>query len=310
MLRRLLREPLLHFLLLGGLMFAVFGRGNSEAGAYRPAHRGERSRHRPPCRGILADLESPAGSERATGADPGLRPRGGTLSRRRFNLGSTRTTASSVADCGRRWSSCSKTRFRRRRRRNCARISSPTLRSSAPAPLISFRQVFVSTRRGAAAEPDARQILASLVTDTPGAADEADPSAAGRHVQPDAARSGRRPAWRRLRSRAGACSAWALGRVPCDPHTGCIWSWLRQSSRPQRHPSNSCAPAVEREWFAERRSAAQAAQYQAVLAGYKVTVQDWPARDTMIRVASRARLIGLLLRRLWERVRTRFDRRS
>jgi hypothetical protein len=30
------------------------------------------------------------------------------------------------------------------------------------------------------------------------------------------------------------------------------------------------------EWFAERRSAAQAAQYEAVLAGYKVTVQDLP----------------------------------
>ena len=42
------------------------------------------------------------------------------------------------------------------------------------APLISFRQVFVSTRRGDAAEPDARQILASLVADTPGAADKAD----------------------------------------------------------------------------------------------------------------------------------------
>jgi hypothetical protein len=34
--------------------------------------------------------------------------------------------------------------------------------------------------------------------------------------------------------------------------------------------------AVEREWFAERRSAAQAAQYETVLAGYKVTVQDSP----------------------------------
>jgi hypothetical protein len=33
-------------------------------------------------------------------------------------------------------------------------------------------------------------------------------------------------------------------------------------------------PAVQREWFAERRSAARAAQYAAVLAGYKVTVQN------------------------------------
>ena len=33
MLRRLLREPLLHFLLLGGLIFAIFGRGSSDASA-------------------------------------------------------------------------------------------------------------------------------------------------------------------------------------------------------------------------------------------------------------------------------------
>jgi hypothetical protein len=32
MLKRLLREPLLHFLLLGGLIFAVFGGGPSDAG--------------------------------------------------------------------------------------------------------------------------------------------------------------------------------------------------------------------------------------------------------------------------------------
>jgi hypothetical protein len=31
MLIRLLREPLLHFLLLGGVLFAVFGRGGSTA---------------------------------------------------------------------------------------------------------------------------------------------------------------------------------------------------------------------------------------------------------------------------------------
>ena len=41
-------------------------------------------------------------------------------------------------------------------------------------------------------------------------------------------------------------------------------------------PFEQVRAAVEREWFAERRSAAQAAQYEAVLAGYKVTVQDSP----------------------------------
>ena len=38
-------------------------------------------------------------------------------------------------------------------------------------------------------------------------------------------------------------------------------------------PFGQVRAAVEREWFAERRAAAQAAQYQALLAGYQVVVQ-------------------------------------
>ena len=38
-------------------------------------------------------------------------------------------------------------------------------------------------------------------------------------------------------------------------------------------PFEQVRSAVEREWFAERRAAAQAAQYQALLAGYRVIVQ-------------------------------------
>ena len=58
-------------------------------------------------------------------------------------------------------------------------------------PLISFRQVFVSTSRGGAAEADARQIArAAGQRPAPGAADERRHPAAGRGVQPDAARAG------------------------------------------------------------------------------------------------------------------------
>ena len=42
MLARLLREPLLHFLLLGGVLFAIFGRGGSGRRHCRPADRRER----------------------------------------------------------------------------------------------------------------------------------------------------------------------------------------------------------------------------------------------------------------------------
>ena len=44
-------------------------------------------------------------------------------------------------------------------------------------------------------------------------------------------------------------------------------------------PFDEVRSAVEREWFAERRAAAQAAQYQALLAGYRVIVQ-MPASAT------------------------------
>ena len=50
-----------------------------------------------------------------------------------------------------------------------------------------------------ATEPDARRILANLATDAPGGSGRGGSAAAGRHVQPDAARSDRCPVRRRLR---------------------------------------------------------------------------------------------------------------
>ena len=244
----------------------------------RPADRGERqptSTALP--RRSARTWHRPPAAERAGGADPGLHPRGGAVPRGARNSASTRTTPSSVAACGRRWSSCSRTRFRRRRRPSCAPISSPTVRSSAPQPLISFRQVFVSTqpwdcdggRR--TADPRAPRSPTRPGRRTRGTV------AAGRRLQPDAARSDRCPVRRRLRQRAGACRRLGIGSGRCDPPTACTWSWSRQSSRPRRRRSSRCAPAVEREWFAERRAAAQAAQYQALLAGYRVDCAGWPA---------------------------------
>ena len=71
-----------------------------------------------------------------------------------------------------------------------------------------------------------------------------------------------------LRPRSG----WAAAiRVRFAPGSG-------HGNRASRNATfRGVRPAVEREWFAERRSEAQAAQYQAVLSGYKVTVRDWPA---------------------------------
>jgi hypothetical protein len=82
MLSRLVREPLVHFLVLGGVLFAIFGRGGSNAGVAdrqivvseadidRLAEGFSRTWHRPPRRG------------RVGGADTRLHPRGGFVSHR------------------------------------------------------------------------------------------------------------------------------------------------------------------------------------------------------------------------------------
>jgi hypothetical protein len=144
------------------------------------------------------------------------------------------------------------------------------------APLISFRQVFVSTRRGVAAEPDARQILARLAAHTPGAADAADTLLVGETFD--------RAPLDRIAALFGDDFAAALLHAAPEKWGGPLRSAyglhlvLVTAVEPAATPPfEQVRAAVEREWFAERRSAAQAAQYKAVLAGYEVTVQDSPA---------------------------------
>jgi PPIC-type PPIASE domain len=272
MLRRLLREPLLHFLLLGGLMFAVFGRGNSESGGAdrnivvsgadidRLAAAFSRTWHRPPdWNELQAQIQDYIREE--------------VLYRAALQLGLDKDDSI----------------IRRRLRQKMEFLFEDTVPSPQEAelraylqshiekfrtaPLISFRQVFVSTRRGDAAETDARQILAHLAADTPGAADEADSLLLGEAFS-------RTPLDRIAalfgddfaRGLAHAVPAHWIGplRSAYGLHLVLVTA-IEPAATP---PFEQVRPAVEREWFAERRSAAQAAQYEAVLAGYKVTVQD------------------------------------
>ncbi len=143
------------------------------------------------------------------------------------------------------------------------------------APLISFRQIFVSTERGDAAEPDARRILARLVADTPGAADMADPLLLGETFN--------RTPLGRITALFGEDFARGLAHAvpgqwqgPLRSSYGLHLVLVTAVEPAATPPFEQVHTAVEREWFAERRSAAQAAQYEAVLAGYKVTVQDLP----------------------------------
>jgi hypothetical protein len=274
MLRRLLHEPLLHFLLIGGLLFAVFGRGNSDVGGAdrqivvsgadidRLAAAFARTWHRPPDRNELqAQIQDYIREE--------------VLYRAALQLGLDKDDSI----------------IRRRLRQKMEFLFEDTVPSPQEtelrtyleshidkfrlAPLLSFRQVFFSTRRGDAAESDARQILARLVADTPGAADKADALLLGETFS--------RMPLDRIAALFG--NDFARGLAHAEPahwvgplrsayglHLVLVTAVEPAATPPFEH----VRAAVEREWFAERRSAAQAAQYEAVIAGYKVTVQDSP----------------------------------
>jgi hypothetical protein len=275
MLRRLLREPLLHFLLLGGLLFAVFGRGNSDAGATdrqivvsgadidRLAAAFSRTWNRPPdTNELTAQIQDYVREE--------------VLYRAALQLGLDKDDSI----------------IRRRLRQKMEFLFEDTvsppqeselraylqshIEKFRAAPLISFRQVFVSTRRGVTAEPDARRILANLVTDAPGAANEADSLLLGEAFN--------RTPLDRIAALLGDDFARGLAGAAPGHWVGPLRSAyglhlvLVTAIEPAATPRfEEVRPAVEREWFAEHRSEAQAAQYQAVLAGYKVTLRDWPA---------------------------------
>jgi PPIC-type PPIASE domain len=274
MLRLLLREPLLHFLLLGGLMFAIFGRGNSDSGGAdrqivvsgadidRLAAAFTRTWHRQPDPTELqAQIQDYIREE--------------VLYRAALQLGLDKDDSI----------------IRRRLRQKMEFLFEDTVPSPQEAelrtylqshidkfrlaPLISFRQVFVSTRRGDAAEPDARRILARLAADTPGAADMADALLLGETFS--------RTPLDRIAALFGEDFARGLAHAVPGQWEGPLRSAyglhlvLVTAVEPAATPPfEQVRAAVEREWFAERRSAAQAAQYEAVLAGYKVTVQDSP----------------------------------
>jgi hypothetical protein len=275
LLTRLLREPLLHFLLLGGVLFAIFGRGGSnvggddrqivvsEADIDRLAAGFSRTWHRPPAADELqAQIQDYIREE--------------VLYRTALALGLDKDD----------------TIIRRRLRQKMEFLFEDTVPQPQEAelrayfaahadkfrtqPLISFRQVFVSMNRGATAEADARQILARLVSVAQGAADGGDTLLLGEEF-------GRTPL-DRIGALFGEDFAQAIARAAPGSWVGPLRSAyglhlvLVTAVEPAALPLFAeVRPAVEREWFAERRAAAQATQYQALRAKYRVVVQGAPA---------------------------------
>jgi len=272
---RLLREPLLHFLLLGGVLFAVFGRSGSTAAVDDPqivvsdadidrlAAGFSRTWHRPPVADELkAQIEDYIREE--------------VLYRTALTLGLDKDD----------------TIIRRRLRQKMEFLfedtipapQDPELRAYFAAhadrfrtqPLISFRQVFVSMNRGSVAESDARQILTRLASAAPGATGGGDTLLLGEAFS--------QTPLDRLAALFGDDFAKAIAQAAAGSWAGPLQSAYGlhlvfvTAVEPAALPLfEDVRPAVEREWFAEHRAAAQTAQYQALRARYRVIVQGAPA---------------------------------
>jgi parvulin-like peptidyl-prolyl isomerase len=272
---RLLREPLLHFLLLGGLLFAIFGRGGSDVGE---------SNQQIVVSGADIDRldvafsrtwnRPPDADEQQAQIQDYIREE--VLYRTALGLGLDKDD----------------TIIRRRLRQKMEFLLEDTvpppqeteLRAYYQAhqekfrsePLISFHQIFVSKKRGGTAEADAQQILARLVTGVPGAEDEGDPLALGDgfSLMPLG----------QIVAEFGEGFAHAVAQEAVGHWVGPLQSAfglhlvLVTATKPaQLAPFEQLRAAVEREWFAEHRTSAQDAQFDVLRARYQVIVQQKPA---------------------------------
>ncbi len=252
MLVRLLREPLLHFLLLGGVLFAVFGRGGSTAGVDdrqivvseadidRLASGFSRTWHRPPAANELqAQIQDYIREE--------------VLYRSALTLGLDKDDT-----IIRRWL---RQKMEFLFEDTVPQPQEPEMRDYFAAhtdkfrsqPLISFRQVFISMNRGGTAEADARQILARLVSAAPGAANEGDTLLLGEGFN--------RTALDRIATLFGADFAQAIAHAAPGNWVGPLRSayglhlvFVTTVEPTALPPFAQVRPVVEREWFAEHRA--------------------------------------------------------
>ena len=276
MVTRLLREPLLHFLLAGALLFAIFGRvGSSDArqgdrdilvtsgDVQRLAVAFTRTWNRPPDQTELqAQIQDYIREEvlYRTAVGMGL-DRDDVIVRRRLRQKMEFLFEDTIPPP-------QETELRTYFQQHPEKFRDPAR--------VSFRQVFVSQRRGDTAEADARAILAALVTGEAGAEEAGDPFPLGEGF-------GLMPV-DQVATQFGDDFAHSIMDVPTGRWAGSLRSAfglhlvLVTALQPATlAPFEQARPAVEREWLAEHRAAAVAAQYQALLGRYKVTVEQGDA---------------------------------
>jgi hypothetical protein len=270
MLGRVLREPLVHFLLAGALLFAVFGRGEPEATTQdkeivvtaadveRLGQVFERTCRRPPSDDELQKAVNDFVREEVlyrTALSLGL-DKDDTIIRRRLRQKMDflfEDTVSAPQDSElRAFYSAHQDKF-------------------GTDALVSFRQVFIDIKRHEDAEDDARQLLQRLQSGQGDDVGAGDPMllTEGYDQTPTS----------RIAELFGDGFADELAKAPPGKWAGPLKSsfglhLVRVTSVENAHvlPFEAVHDAVQREWFAQHRDAALDGEYQKLRAKYNVQV--------------------------------------
>ena len=267
MLSRLLREPLLHFLLLGGVLFLIFGRGRSRppAGAEIVVTAADIQRI---AAGFSVTWQRPPSENELQGAiNDYIREE--VLYRTGLSLGLDKDD----------------TIVRRRIRQKMDFVLEDTVGTPDDAelraffdahadkfrvePRIAFRQVFLSLKRS---NPEAEALLPQLIASGPNVEGAGDPL-----LLPET--FGLTPL-SQIDAQFGEGIASELSKVAPGHWAGPLKSAygfhliLVKAIEPSRLPPfDEVRDAVQREWFAARRAAVLDQQYQKLQAKYHVRVE-------------------------------------
>jgi parvulin-like peptidyl-prolyl isomerase len=276
MLRRFLREPLVHFLLLGGLLFAIFGLLGGGTGVEDRkivvtaadiellSQQFLRTWNRPPSpEELQSQIDNYIREEvlYRTALSLGL-DKDDFIVRRRLRQKMEFLVEGAMPDP----------------QESDLRAYFHTHESNfLTEPTVSFRQVLVSDSRGSTAERDARVLLTRLI-----AAKSSDPEAGDPSLLPEHLAS---EPLSRVSDQFGANFAQSLAGVKPGQWAGPLRSAYGYHLvfvtilDPARLPSfEDVRAAVQRQWFAENRAAALDAQYRKLLGGFQVRV-DHPAQS-------------------------------
>jgi hypothetical protein len=274
MLRGFLREPLVHFLLLGGLPFAIFGLGSGGGDvADRKIVVAPADIERLSQQFLRTWNHPPSPEELQSQIDTYVRDE--VLYRTALSLGLDKNDIV----------------IRRRLRQQMeflAEADMPDPQESElrgyfhahegsflTEPTVSFRQVLVSESRGSTAERDAGILLAKLIAATPNTPEAGDPS-----LLPESLEA---VPLSRVRDQFGADFAQSLSHVTPKQWAGPLSSvygyhlvFVTMLDPAHLPRFEDVRAAVQRQWFAEHREAALDAQYRKLLDRFQVQIEHPP----------------------------------